>query len=64
MHFVFKFIVFSLFISEKVLLCSFNAKNQEQTHIYNLYNELTQRINKFKSEHVMPVEMNLDILAG
>ena len=64
MHFVFKFIVFSLFISKKVLLCSFNAKNQEQTHIYNLYNELTQRINKFKSEHVMPVEMNLDILAG
>ena len=49
--------------TKEQLLCSFNSKNQEQAHIYNLYNEVAQRINEFKNEHVMPVEMNLDILS-
>ena len=46
------------------LICSFNPKNQEQTHIYNFHNEVAQRINEFKNERVMPVEMNLDDLSG
>ena len=50
--------------TKEQLLCSFNAKNQEQAHTYNLYNEVAQRINEFKNKHVMPIGMNLDILSG
>ena len=73
LHFIFQFHVFSLkimkmskkrkmcFICKKntkeQLLCSFNANNQEQAHIYDLYNEAAQKINQFENEHLMPVEM-------
>ena len=50
--------------TKEQLLCSFNAKNQEQAHIHNLFNEVAQKINEFKNEHLMPVEMNLNLLSG
>ena len=46
--------------TKETLLCSYNSKNQDINRIKIIYSELAERLFEFKSENVLPFDVNLN----